>query len=133
MLDENGFSTDSCEDGGATLHVHDRVAADVVRDYTTAQFPEVVAIGFDKTFFNIRANVILVVACSSCSELAAAKKYIDIHQTTQLAALSELLCHCRAVGFQVLFFGDVNGYVLDFNSYDGCESECNLCSLLVDS
>ena len=114
----------ACEDdGGATLYVHDRVAAYVKNDHTTAQFPEVVAIEFDKAFFSASSNVIVVVAYISCSELAAAKKYIDVHHTTQLAALSELLCNFRAAGYQVLFFSDVNGYVLDFNGYDGCESE----------
>ena len=122
MAEEDGFSTVSCEDGGATFYVHDRAAC-VVRDHTTAQFPEVVAIEFEKAFFNTRSNVIVVVAYISCSELEASKKYINVHQTPQLAALSEPLCNFRAAGFQVLFFGDVNGYVLDFNGYDGCESE----------
>ena len=122
MAEEDGFSTVSCEDGGATFYVHDRAAC-VVRDHTTAQFPEVVAIEFEKAFFNTRSNVIVVVAYISCSELEASKKYINVHQTPQLAALSELLCNFRAAGFQVLFFGDVNGHVLDFNGYDGCESE----------
>ena len=123
LAEEGGFSTVSCEDGGATLYVHDRAAAFVVRDHTTAHFPEVVAIEFEKAFFSTSSNVIVVVAYISCSELAVAKKYINVYQTTQLAALSELLCNFRAAGFQVLFFGDVNGYVLDFNGYDGCESE----------
>ena len=108
VAEEGGFSTVACEDGGATLYVHDRVAAYVKNDHTTAQFPEVVAIEFDKAFFSASSNVIVVVAYISCSELAAAKKYIDTYQTTQLAALSELLCNFRAAGFQVLFFGDVN-------------------------
>ena len=103
--------------------MHDRAAAFVIRDHTTTHFPEVVAIEFEKAFFSTSSNVIVVVAYISWSELAAAKKYINVHQTTRLAALSELLCNFRAAGFQVLFFGDVNGYVLDFNGYDGCESE----------
>ena len=76
--EENGFSTVSCEDGGATLHVHDRAAAYKLRDHTTVQFPEVVAIEFEKAFFNTSSNVIVVVAYISCSELKAAKKYIDV-------------------------------------------------------
>ena len=60
----------------------------------------------------------MVVVYISCSELKAAKKYSDVHQTTQLAALSELLWHFRTASFQVLFFGDVNGYVLDYKGFD---------------
>ena len=123
LAEDGGFSTVSCEDGGATLYVHDRAAAFVVRDHTTAHFPEVVAIEFEKAFFSTSSDVNVVVAYISCSELEASKKYINVHQTPQLAALSEPLCNFRAAGFQVLFFGDVNGYVLDFNGYDGCESE----------
>ena len=121
--EENGFSTVSCEDSRATLYVHDRAAAYVVRDHTTVQSPEVVGIEFEKAFFSTSSNVIVVVAYISCSELKAAKKCIDVYQTTQLAALFELLCHFRTAGFQVLFFGDVNVYILDFNGFDGCESE----------
>ena len=57
LAEEGGFSTVSCEDGGATLYVHDRAAAFVVRDHTTAHFPEVVAIEIEKTFFNTSSNV----------------------------------------------------------------------------
>ena len=103
--------------------MHDRAAAYVVRDHTRVQIPEVVAIEFEKAAFSTSSNVIVVVTYISCSELKAAKKYIDVHQTMQLAALSELLCNFRTAGFQVLFSGDVSGYVVDFNGFDGCESE----------
>ena len=74
MTEENGFSTISCVDGGATSYVHDPVAAYVACDHTTAQFREIVAIEFDKALFNNSANVIVLVAYISCSELAATKK-----------------------------------------------------------
>ena len=76
--EENGFSTVSCEDSRATLYVHDRAAAYVVRDHTRVQIPEVVAIEFEKAAFSTSSNVIVVVTYISCSELKAAKKYIDV-------------------------------------------------------
>ena len=59
----------------------------------------------------------------SCSELPPAKKFVDTHHTTQLAALSELLCTFRMAGLQVLLYSDVNGYALDCSGYGGGESD----------
>ena len=50
LPEEDGFSTVACEDGGATLYVHDRAAAYVVRDHTTVQLPEVVQINLRRRF-----------------------------------------------------------------------------------
>ena len=93
-----------------------------VRDPTSSLFPEVVAIEFDKVLFNTNTHVIVVVA-DVCSELPAAKTFVDTHHTTQLAALSEPLCIFRMADLQVLLFSDVNGYALDFSGYGGGESE----------
>ena len=121
--DGAGNATVTCEDGGATLYVHERASGLTVRDHTSSLFPEVTAVEFDKALFSTSTNVVIVVAYISCSELPPAKKFVDTHHTTQLAALSELLCTFRMAGLQVLLYSDVNGYVLDFSGYGGGELE----------
>ena len=101
--DGAGNAIVTCEDGGATLYVHERASGLTVRDHTSSLFPEVTAVEFDKALFSTSTNVIIVVAYISCSELPPAKKFVDTRHTTQLAALSELLCTFRMAGLQVLF------------------------------
>ena len=60
--DGAGTATVTCEDGGATLFVHDRAAGLVVRDHTSCLLPEVIAVECDKVLFSTSTNVIVVVA-----------------------------------------------------------------------
>ena len=58
------------------------------------------------------SNVVVVTVYISCSNLEAAKEYIDSYRVSQLVALTELLRTFRMAGLNILLFGDMNAYTL---------------------